>query len=64
MNERAGLWAIDAAAQQLVEAVVRASAITVASMALVDPPARALTVKAVHAVRDLPSPVTVGASAL
>jgi signal transduction histidine kinase len=62
VNERAGLWAIDAAAQQLVEAVVRASAITVASMALVDPPARALTVKAVHAVRDLPSPVTVGAS--
>jgi hypothetical protein len=61
VNERAGLWAIDTAAQHLVEAVVQAAGATMASMALVDQPARALTVKAVHAVRDLPSPVTVGA---
>lgn len=60
MNEHAGLWTIDAAAQQLVEGVVRAAPVTVASMALVDEPGRVLTVKAVHTARDVPSPVTVG----
>jgi len=60
VEPHAGLWGIETTAQQLAQEVVRGVPVTVASVALLDQPSRTLTVKAVHAARELPSPVVVG----
>lgn len=54
-------WGMDAAAQQLAQEVIRADAVTVASVALWDQPGCSLTVRAVGTARPLPSaPAPVG----
>lgn len=60
MTSEAKLWGVETEAQELAQQMVQALSVTMASVALLDSPSFALTVKGFSAVRPLPMPLPVG----